>query len=95
MIGIDWMADEPVPITALMPPGRQNLPRVRAFIDFLLSPAGQQMAADQGYLAAHPAIAPPEGFPARDQIRLMDFDPSDALENADRYRLKFEDIFGG
>jgi len=73
----------------------KNPDAAKAFIDFLLSPAGQQMAADQGYLAAHPAIAPPEGFPARDQIRLMDFDPSDALENADRYRLKFEDIFGG
>lgn len=73
----------------------KNPEAAKAFVDFLLSPAGQQMAADQGYLAAHPAIAPPEGFPARDQIRLMDFDPSDALENADRYRLKFEDIFGG
>ncbi len=73
----------------------KNPDAAKAFVDFLLSPAGQQMAADQGYLAAHPAIAPPEGFPARDQIRLMDFDPSDALENADRYRLKFEDIFGG
>ncbi len=73
----------------------KNPDAAKAFVDFLLSTAGQQMAADQGYLAAHPAIAPPEGFPARDQIRLMDFDPSDALENADRYRLKFEDIFGG
>jgi DNA-binding transcriptional LysR family regulator len=29
---------EPVPITALMPPGRQCLPRVRAFIDMLARP---------------------------------------------------------
>lgn len=29
---------EPVPITALMPPGRQHLPRVRAFLDTLTEP---------------------------------------------------------
>src|SRR6266851_1961046 len=27
--------DDPTPLTALMPPGRQNIPRVRAFVDFL------------------------------------------------------------
>lgn len=36
---VDSHVSEPVPITALMPPGRQNLPRVRAFIDFLLDHA--------------------------------------------------------
>ena len=30
---------EPVPVTALMPPGRQNLPRVRAFLDVLAARA--------------------------------------------------------
>lgn len=28
-------ADEPVPVSVLMPPGRQALPRVRAFVDFI------------------------------------------------------------
>ena len=27
--------DDPQPLTALLPPGRQNVPRVRAFIEFL------------------------------------------------------------
>jgi DNA-binding transcriptional LysR family regulator len=27
--------DDPTPLSALMPPGRQNIPRVRAFVDFL------------------------------------------------------------
>ncbi len=31
----DVHASERVPITALMPPGRQHVPRVRAFVDFL------------------------------------------------------------
>ncbi len=73
----------------------KNPDAAKAFVDFLLSMKGQQLAADQGYLAAHPSIAPPDGFPSRDKIRLMPFDPADALENASAYRLRFEDIFGG
>ena len=73
----------------------QNPEAAKAFVDFLLSPEGQQLAADQGYLAAHPDIAPPEGFPARDQIKLMDFDPAAALENDAANKERFVDIFGG
>ena len=35
----DSHVSEPVPITALMPPGRQHLPRVRALVDFLVEKA--------------------------------------------------------
>jgi iron(III) transport system substrate-binding protein len=72
----------------------RNVPAAQAFVDFLISPEGQQLAADMGYLPAHPAIAAPEGFPARDQIRLLDFDAAQALTDADANRLRFIDIFG-
>ena len=72
----------------------QNPEAAKAFVDFLLSPEGQQMAADQGYLAAHPAIAPPEGFPSRDSIKLMSFDPAKALKDDKANKEKFLDIFG-
>jgi DNA-binding transcriptional LysR family regulator len=36
----DHHVPEPVPSTALMPPGRQHLPRVRAFVDFLVERCG-------------------------------------------------------
>jgi len=73
----------------------KNVDAAKAFVDFLLSPEGQQMAADQGYLAAHPAITPPEGFPSRDQIKLMPFDASMALEKDKSNKMKFTEIFGG
>lgn len=73
----------------------QNPDAAKAFIDFLLSPEGQQLAADQGYLPAHPAITPPEGFPARDEIKLIEFDPAQALENDMENKQRFIDIFGG
>lgn len=73
----------------------QNVGAAQAFIDFLISPEGQQLAADMGYLPAHPAITSPAGFPPMDQIKLLDFDPATALENADADRLRFVEIFGG
>ncbi len=73
----------------------QNPDAAKAFVDFLLSPEGQQLAASQGYLAAHPAIDPPEGFPARDQIKLMPFSPADALANDTANKMRFTEIFGG
>lgn len=73
----------------------RNVPAAQAFVDFLISPEGQQLAADMGYLPAHPAITPPEGFPPLGDIKLLDFDPAEALANADENRLRFIDIFGG
>lgn len=37
---VDHHVPEPLPIHALMPPGRQHLPRVRAFVDFLVDRCG-------------------------------------------------------
>ncbi len=73
----------------------RNPEAARAFVDFLISPEGQQLAADMGYLPAHPAITPPEGFPPLSDIRLLDFDPAAALSGDDENKKKFVDIFGG
>ncbi len=73
----------------------QNPEAAKAFIDFLLSPEGQQLAADQGYLPAHPDLTPPEGFPPRDEIRLIAFDPATALENDQANKERFVEISGG
>ncbi|MBN9671772.1 ABC transporter substrate-binding protein [Roseibium aggregatum] len=73
----------------------QNPDAAKAFVDFLISEEGQKLAASQGYLPAHPAVEAPEGFPARDQIKLMDFDPSQALDQDQANKIKFTEIFGG
>ena len=73
----------------------RNPEAARAFVDFLISPEGQQLAADMGYLPAHPAITPPEGFPPLSDIRLLDFDPAAALSGDEENKKKFVDIFGG
>ncbi|MEM9550024.1 MAG: ABC transporter substrate-binding protein [Pseudomonadota bacterium] len=73
----------------------QNPDAAKAFVDFLISADGQQLAADMGYLPAHPAIDPPAGFPSRDEIKLLPFDPAQALKDDQDNKMKFTDIFGG
>lgn len=72
----------------------QNPEAAKAFVDFLLSPTGQQLAADQGYIPAHPAIELPDGFPTREEITVMDFDPAQALASSEENRIRFADLFG-
>ena len=48
-----------------------------------------------GYLPADASVAAPEGFPARDEIKLMDFDPARALAEDEASKAKFTEIFGG
>jgi iron(III) transport system substrate-binding protein len=73
----------------------QNPEAAKAFVDFLLSPEGQQLAADMGYLPAHPAITPPAGFPPLSDIKLLPFDPAKALAEDTANKMRFSDMFGG
>ncbi|WP_127901960.1 ABC transporter substrate-binding protein [Solirhodobacter olei] len=73
----------------------KNVPAAKAFVSFLLSAKGQKLAADMGYIPADPAVAEPAGFPPRDQIKLMAFDPAKALKDNAANLKKFADISGG
>lgn len=72
----------------------KNPEAAKAFVDFLLSRDGQELARRQGYIPAHPAVAPPEGFPSREALKLMAFDPVAALADESASRKRFADIFG-
>ena len=72
----------------------RNPDAAKAFVDFLLSKEGQELAASQGYLPAHPDVTPPPGFPDRSQIKLMAFQPDRALQDAESNKKKFADVFG-
>ena len=73
----------------------KNPEAAKAFVDFLISEDGQKLASDMGYLPARDGIAPPEGFPSRDKIKLMPFDPDQALKNEEENKKRFSEIFGG
>ncbi|HZH51414.1 MAG TPA: ABC transporter substrate-binding protein [Microvirga sp.] len=72
----------------------RNPEAARAFVDFLLSKEGQELALRQGYIAAHPAVALPAGYPPRDAIKVMPFDAAKALADETMNKAAFADIFG-
>lgn len=72
-----------------------NPEAARAFVEFLISAEGQQLASNMGYLPAHPDVAVPAGFPPRDSIKLMPFNPADALKNDRENKERFIELFGG
>ncbi|AMJ63149.1 ABC transporter substrate-binding protein [Bosea sp. PAMC 26642] len=71
----------------------KNPEAAKAFVDFLISKDGQEIALKQGYVAAHPQVALPAGYPARDTIKLMPFDAAKALADETTARKRFSDIF--
>lgn len=71
----------------------KNQEAARAFIDFLLSPDGQALAAKMGYVPALASAPLPAGYPARDAIKLLSFDAGKALAEDAKYKKTFQDIF--
>jgi iron(III) transport system substrate-binding protein len=72
----------------------KNPEAAKAFVDFVLSKEGQELALKQGYIAAHPAVALPAGYPSRDAIKVMPFDAAKALADETKNKTTFADIFG-
>ncbi len=73
----------------------KNVSAAEAFVAFLMSPEGQKLAAEMGYIPADPAVAEPAGFPPRDKIKLLAFDPAKALNENSGNLKKFAAMFGG
>lgn len=71
-----------------------NKDAAQKFVDFVLSEAGQELVVDMGYIPARNGVASPEGFPSRDEITLMEFDPAKALDDAEANKARFAEIFG-
>jgi len=72
----------------------KNPDGAKAFIDFVLSDAGQRLVLQQGYLPADTNLPAPEGFPARESSKLMPYDPAKALADTDANKKRFADLFG-
>lgn len=73
----------------------RNPDAAKAFVDFVISVEGQELAVTQGYLPAHPDVTPPEGFPPVSEINLMSFDPAAALAEDTENKMRFTEMFGG
>jgi len=67
----------------------------QAFIDFVLSKEGQQLAAKQGFLPARTDVAPPAGFPKPGDVTLLPIDMAKTVKGMASLRERFTDLFGG
>lgn len=83
------MVTEPV---AIMKNSKHSI-LARKFVDFVLSDKGQELVKQQGYLPAAKHIALPAGFPKREHIKLMPFNARKALDNAEKNKQLFSQIF--
>jgi len=72
----------------------KNVDAAKKFIDYLLSQEGQEIALKLGYIPARNDMDLPEGFPARDQIKVLPLNAADALKNSEQDLKTFSDIFG-
>ncbi|WP_066706162.1 ABC transporter substrate-binding protein [Celeribacter ethanolicus] len=87
--GVSYVT-EPVAIMA----SAKNPEGAQKFVDFVLSQDGQDLVLDMGYIPARNGMGVPAGFPARADIKLMSFDPIEALANAEANKAKFTELFG-
>ena len=65
-----------------------------AFISFLLSKEGQELASRQGFLPADPNVAPPAGFPDPKTIKVMPLDAAKAAANGEADLRRFGALIG-
>ncbi len=72
----------------------RNPVAARAFVDFLLAPEGQTLAAGQGMLPASAAVAPPAGFPDLARVPMMKVDIAAILRDDERNKERFAELFG-
>ncbi len=72
----------------------KNVAAARAFVDWILSPAGQAVQASLGYMPADPSIKPPPNFPVAD-IHVLPTDVGALLKADEDNKQKFSELFGG
>lgn len=71
-----------------------NQPAAEAFIEFLVSEEGQQIAADQNYVPLLSGVESPEGAPSIDEVEVMSGDLDELTANQDEAVQRFNDMLG-
>jgi iron(III) transport system substrate-binding protein len=75
--------------------GTKNLDAARAFVDFLLSKEGQELAVSQGYFPARKDVKPPPGFPDVATLRILPVDIGELEKRDELNKKRFAELFGG
>ena len=73
----------------------KNPQAAKAFVDFLLSREGQELAVTQGYFPARKDVKPPPGFPDVGALKILPVDLGALLQHDEQNKKRFADLFGG
>ena len=66
----------------------------KAFVDYVLSEKGQAGFVKLGYIPARNGVVMPEGFPARETIKVLPLNAPAAVKNTDQDLKTFSSFFG-
>ncbi|WP_431322572.1 ABC transporter substrate-binding protein [Rhizobium sp. YTU87027] len=80
---------EPVGILA----SSRNVEAAKKFVDYVLSQKGQEGFLKLGYIPARNGMKLPQGFPARDSIKVLPINAVQALKNTDQDLKTFSGIY--
>ncbi|MBZ5201668.1 ABC transporter substrate-binding protein [Planomicrobium chinense] len=81
---------EPIGILA----NTDNEEAAQAFVDFVLSEEGQELASEQGYTPIREGVEAPEGLKSLDEIKVLEADSVGLLQTRDDDKATFGKIFG-
>jgi len=73
----------------------RNPEAAKAFIAFILSKEGQELAVRQGFLPARTDVEPPAGFPKPAELRILPLDMGRTLQETGELKARFSKLFGG
>jgi iron(III) transport system substrate-binding protein len=71
-----------------------NAEAAKKFVDYVLSEKGQEGFLKLGYIPARNGMKVPEGFPARDTIKVLPINAATALKSTDADLKTFSGIYG-
>lgn len=71
-----------------------NEAAAKAFIDFVLSEEGQELAAELGYTPIREGIAAPEGLKTIEELTVLEADTAELLKAREDDKKQFGEIFG-
>lgn len=81
---------EPIAITK----NTKNEAAAKAFVDFVLSEEGQQLAAEIGYTPIRKGIDAPEGLKTIEELTVLDADLSEMYKARESDKEQFSNLFG-
>ena len=71
----------------------KNKEAAKAFIDFVLSKKGQEVAASQGYTPVKEGVTPPEGLKSIADFKALAVDVAQLFQNRDADKKQFTSLF--